>query len=101
MNNRIDQFAKGMLSLAVILMFAAALVADQARANLPEDATAPADFSESARGGILLDAELLRKIDSVPSLIGTIFTLPSEVDSCIDSLMPRSRNARPHGSTVK
>ena len=44
MNSRFDQLTKGLLSLAVILMFTVALVAGQARANLPADATATPAF---------------------------------------------------------
>ena len=100
MNSRFDHLTKGLLSLAVILMFAAALVADQARANLTDDAAANVSFVEKTRTGVILNGEMLRRIDSLPSLVGSVFALPSEVDLCLDVLRPGTSDARRDDSSV-
>jgi len=90
MNNRFDQLIKGLLSLAVILMFTAALIAGQAHANLPVQAKATAEFGDPARTAINLNTEFLRKIESMPHLIDTILALPAGIGFCIDELTPGS-----------
>jgi len=93
MNSRFDPLTKGLISLAVILMFAAALVADQARANLTDDASPAADFVEKSRTGIILNAEIFRAIDTLPAIVGTAFALPGELELCIDVLRPGTNGA--------
>jgi hypothetical protein len=93
MNSRFDQLIKGLLSLAVILMFTAALIAGQAHANLPVQAKATAEFGDPARTGIILNTEFLRKIESMPHLIDTILALPASIGFCIDELTPGSGDA--------
>jgi hypothetical protein len=100
MSNRFDPLTKGLISVAVILMFAAALVAGQARANLTDEAAA-ADFVEHSRTGILLSADILRKIESLPAIVGAAFVLPGEMDLCIDALRPGTSGARRDDSLVK
>ena len=80
MNIRFDQLTKGLLSLAVILMFTIALIADQARANLPEEAKAAPEFDLARHVSVVLDPESLRKIDSLPHVVDTILALPIEIE---------------------
>jgi len=87
MNSRFEPVTKGLISLAVILMFAAALIADQARASLTDEAAA-ADFVEKSRTGIILNADILRKIESLPAIVGTALALPGDMDLCLDVLRP-------------
>lgn len=100
MNNRFDPLTKGLISVAVILMFAAALVAGQARANLTDDAAA-ADFVEQSRTGIILNAEIFRKIKSLPAIVGAALSLPGEMDLCLDALRPGISDARRDDSHLK
>ena len=65
MKSRFDQLTKGLLSLAVILMFAAAVIADQARANLPAEVPVPSIGSLPTHLIIILDNESLQIIDSL------------------------------------
>ncbi len=97
MNSRIDQLTKGLLSLAVILMFTAALVAGQARANLPADAKAAADFGGTTRIGIILDTESLRKIDASLHIVDKILALPIDIEFSINELRIRTGNAAAGG----
>ena len=101
MTSRTDQLTKGLISLAVLLMLAAALIADQARANLPAADAATADMTAGTRGGILLDADTLRKIDSLPYTLGRMLPLPIATDLCIDILLPESRGDNSANSPVR
>jgi len=92
MNSRFDQLAKGMLSLAVILMFTVALIAGQARATLPADAAPLPDFGNTTRTGIIIDQEPLRKIDSLPHIVDSILALPIDVEFSIHELRRRAGN---------
>jgi hypothetical protein len=93
MNSRFDQITKGLLSLAVILMLTIALVAGQARANLPADAQAAPEPVETVREGLILSADTLHAIESMPHLVGSLVTLPFDLGMCIDALTPESANS--------
>jgi hypothetical protein len=86
MNSRIEQLTKGLLSLAVILMFAAALVADQARAHLPEGTQQATEIAAKAPSGLLFEAATLQKISAIPTFLSSAFNLSSEIDLCTDLL---------------
>lgn len=67
-------------------MFAIALIAGQAHANLPAEASATADFGSSAGTGIILDAKSLRKIQSLPYVVDIFLALPIDIGTKIDDL---------------
>lgn len=94
MNSRFDHISKGLLSLAVILMFAAAVIADQARANMVDGISQDVEIGEITRTGIFLNEDIFRRIETLPAAIGGIFSLPSEVDMCIDVLKPGNSGTR-------
>ncbi len=97
MNSRFDPLAKGLLSLAVILMFTIALIAGQARANLPAEASATSDFGLSTRMSVILDSESLSKIRSLPYAIDIILALPIDIELSIDELTLGRGNAEDAG----
>ena len=99
MNSRFEQLTKGLLSLAVILMFAAALIAGQARANLPAEVSAVPDSSLATRLSIIIDKESLQKIESLPHVVGTILALPIDVELTLR--MVRDKNARSDESLLQ
>ena len=80
MNSRFDEITKGLLSLAVILMFTVALIAGQARANLPAEVSRTPEFSLTTELNIILDAETLQKIEALPHVVDAILALPVEID---------------------
>ena len=99
MNSHFDQLTKGLISLTVMLMFTIALIAGQARANLPAAATAAPDSGLATRMSIILDTELLRQIDWLPPhVVDTIFALPIDIEFSIKELRLRSGNAEDAGS---
>jgi len=98
MNNRIDQLTKGLLSLALIIMFTAALIAGQARANLPAQVLPSSDFALATRISVILDSESLQKIRLLPHAIDTILALPIDIELRIYKRSLRSGNAENAGS---
>ncbi len=98
MNNRFDLQAKGLISLAVMLMFTVALIAGQARVNLPAEASANADFDHATQVSIGLDAKSLQKINALSHVVDTILALPIDVELRINGLTLRSGAADDAGS---
>jgi hypothetical protein len=80
MNSRFDIPTKGLISLAVMLMFTVALIAGQARANLPAEAAANADFARATQVSIALDTEALQMIDALTHVIDTVLALPIDIE---------------------
>ena len=97
MNSRFDPLTKGLLSLAVILMFTIALIAGQARANLPAEVSATSDFGLSTRMSVILDSESLSKIHSLPYAVDIILALPIDIELSIEELKLRTGNAEDAG----
>ena len=87
MNKHFIQVTNGLVPVAVLLLLVVALVAGQVRANLPGQVTAAAVPTLSARTSVILNAEMLRKIESLPQIVDTILTLPADVEITIHSLM--------------
>jgi len=98
MNIRFDPLTKGLLSLAVLLMFTVALIAGQARANLPAEISATSDFALSTRSSVILDSESLQKIHALPYLVDTFLALPIDIELSIEELTLQSGNADDTGS---
>ena len=90
MNNRFDLQAKGLVSLAVILMFTVALIAGQARANLSAEASADSDYARVTLMSITLDAQTLNTIHALPHPVDTILALPIDVELRMNGLTLRS-----------
>ena len=98
MNSRFDLDTKGLISLAVILMFTVALIAGQARANSPAAAAANADFALATQVSIALDTESLQKIDSLMHVVDTVLALPIDIELRINGLTLRKGAAENAGS---
>ncbi len=98
MNSHIDQITKGLLSLALIIMFTAALVAGQARANLTAEVSPGSDIALATRMSVILDSESLQKIRWLPHAIDTILALPTDIEPRIYERSLRTGNAENAGS---
>jgi hypothetical protein len=98
MNSRIDQITKGLISLAVMLMFTVAFVAGQARANLQADVAAIEETAVATEISVILDAESLRKLESMLHLIDTVIALPIDIEFSIDEFALRAGNTNEAGS---
>jgi len=90
MNSRFDLQTKGFISLAVILMFTVALIAGQAHANLPAESSASADFAPATRMHVVLDAESIQHIESLPYVVDIILALPIDIELNFNGLTLRT-----------
>ncbi len=86
MNKHFIQVTNGLVPIVVLLLLVVALVAGQARANLPGHVTAAALPSLSARASIILNTEMLRNIESLPPILDTILALPANIEITINTL---------------
>ena len=94
MHNRFDQLTKGLLSLAVIIMFTVALIAGQARGNLTAEVSPTSDFALATRVSVILDSESLQKIRLLPHAIDIVLALPIDIELSIHERSPRTGNAK-------
>ncbi len=85
MNSRIDQITKSLISLAVMLMFTVALIAGQARANLPARES-PVDELDRSEIAVRMDRSVISKLESWSYLLDTFFALPIDIDIRIRDL---------------
>jgi hypothetical protein len=92
MNKHFIQVTNGLVPVVVLLLLVVALVAGQARANLPNQVTAAAAPTLSADTKIILNAQLLRKIESLPQIVDSLLTLPADIEIVIGTLTLPSTN---------
>ncbi len=98
MNTHIDQLTRGLVSLALMIMFTAALIAGQARANLTAEVSPTSDFAHATRMSVILDSESLQKIRLLPHAIDTFLVLPIDIELGIYERSLRTGNAENAGS---
>ena len=94
MNKHFIQVTNGLVPVVVLLLLVVALVAGQARANIPGQLNAAATPTMSARTSVILNAEMLKNIESLPQIVDTILTLPADIEMTINALiLPTSGGA--------
>ena len=71
-------------------MFTVALIAGQARANLPAEATADSDFAHATSMSITLETKSLQNLDALSHVVDAIFALPIDVELRFDGLTLRT-----------
>jgi hypothetical protein len=98
MNSRIDQITKGLISLAVMLMFTVAFIAGQARANLPTDELTIDDSAHRSDIGIMLDGEFLQELHTLTHLVDTTLALPIDIEILLNKLALHTDNSDRTGS---
>ena len=92
MNKHFIQVTNGLVPVVVLLLFVVALVAGQARANLPHQVTAAAVPTLSADAKVILNAQMLKKIESLPQIVDSLLTLPADIEVAIGTLALPSTN---------
>lgn len=94
MNKHFIQVTNGLVPVVVLMLLVVALVAGQARANIPGQVTAAAAPTLSAHTSVILNAEMLKNIESLPQIVDTILTLPADIEMTINALtLPTSSGA--------
>jgi len=92
MNKHFIQVTNGLVPVAVLLLLVVALVAGQARANLPGQVTAAAVPTLSAHTRVILSAAMRNNIQSLPQIVDTILTLPADIEISINALTPATKS---------
>jgi hypothetical protein len=81
MSKKFIQMTSGWIPVSVLLLFAAALIAGQARANLPADLKAvPAPMSAASMHIVVTGKLLKENLDDLPNVLESMLKLPIEVD---------------------
>ena len=85
MSKKFIQMTSGWIPVSVLLLFAAALVTGQARANLPaEIKSAPAHFATISIEHVV-NSKLIDRLEVLPGTLESDITLPSEIELIIDT----------------
>ena len=92
MNKHFIQVTNGLVPVVVLLLLVVALVAGQARANLPHQVTAAAVPTLSADAKVILNAQMLKKIESLPQIVDSLLTLPADIEVAIGTMVLPSKN---------
>jgi len=71
----------GIVGLAVLALLVVALVAAQARANLPGDAALSGAFEVSANVSALPVSAQLQRLETLPIILNTVITLLADVSA--------------------
>ncbi len=82
MRKQFIQLTSGWIPVSVLGLFAAALVAGQARANLPNEIRAVPAITTSVN--VVLNDDMLQRLEALPIALGTLIALPSDLGVSID-----------------
>ncbi len=94
MNKHFIQVTNGLVPVVVLLLLVVALVAGQARANIPGQVTAAATATFPAHTSVTLNAGMLKIIESLPQTVDTILALPADIETTINALtLPTTSSA--------
>lgn len=85
MHKQFIQLTSGWIPVSVLVLFTAALVAGQARANLPNEIKAVPVPAVTTSVSIVLNADVLQKLEVLPLAVDTLLALPSGLDVGINA----------------
>jgi hypothetical protein len=89
MDSNTSKFATSKIGLAVLGLLTIAIIAGQADANLPAEATASAQFEQSGKTHIILNAQQLERIEELPQVLDTVMAIPRRIKLTVDVLGER------------
>lgn len=85
MQKQFIQLTSGWIPVSVLVLFTAALVAGQARANLPNEIKAAPVPAVTTSVRIILNADVLQKLEALPIVVDTLLALPSDLGVSVDT----------------
>lgn len=85
MRKQFIQLTSGWIPVSFLILFAIALVAGQARANLPSEIKAAPVPAMTTSINIVLSADVLRKLEALPIVVDMFLALPSDLELSIDA----------------
>ena len=85
MKEQFIQLTTGWIPVSVLGMLMVALVAGQARANLPAELKAVPTAPITTSVNIVLHADVMKKLEALPLVVDALLALPSDLDVNIDT----------------
>lgn len=101
MKKRFTQLTSGWIPISVLLLFTIALVAGQARANLPNEIKAAPVPAAMTSINVVLNSDMLKKLEALPLVVDTLLALPSDVELSIDARIISPHQGDEHSSRPK
>ena len=103
MQKQFIQLTSGWIPVSVLALFTAALVMGQAQANLPEEVKAAPVPAMTTSVSIILNTDVLQKLEALPVVVDTFLALPSELEVNVDASInfPSGGNERSSRSTLE
>jgi len=89
MQRQFIQKTSGWIPVAVMALLAIALIAGQARANLTKEVAKGQIPLATTSLGAALNAELLRRLESLPTSVNSILDVPESVSRRLDTRILR------------
>lgn len=89
MRKQFIRITSGWIPVSILALLAIALIAGQARANLPKDLVTAQIPLATTSLGTALNAELLRKPESLPTSVNTLLIVPENINLRLDTKILR------------
>ena len=89
MQKQFIRMTSGWIPVSVMALLAIALIAGQARANLPKEAVTAHVPLTTTTLGAALNAEFLRKLESLPASVNSFLIVPEHVSRRFDTRILR------------
>jgi len=90
MHKQFIRMTSGWIPVSVMALLAVALIAGQARANLPKEIVSVQIPMATTSLGAALNAELLRKLESLPTSVNTLLIAPENIGRRFDTRILRN-----------
>jgi hypothetical protein len=98
MKKQFIQLTSGWIPVSVLLLFTVALVAGQARANLPNEIKAAPMPVVTTSINIVLSSGVSKKLEALPLVVDTLLALPSDIELGIDARIVSPHDNGEHSS---
>jgi len=94
MKKQFIRLTSGWIPVSVLVLFTIALIAGQARANLPGEIKAtPVLPVLTTSVNVLLSSNMPEKLESLPHMVDTVLALPSDLDVSVDATIVALRES--------
>lgn len=99
MKKQFIRLTSGWIPVSVLVLFTIALIAGQARANLPGEIKATPVFPASVN--LVLSSDMLKRLESLPHMVDTVLALPSDLEVSVDATIIALRESGYGASSVQ
>ncbi len=101
MKKQFIQATSGWIPVSVLVLFTIALVAGQARANLPNEIKAASVPAITTSVNIVLSADALRKLEALPLVVDKLLALPFDLEVTLDTRFLSPFDRGEHSTPLK